>query len=271
MEFVTITILMIVVILQIIILARQNNNGNMVRELIAQNTRPQQSERDRFRDRKDQNFKQHRRSQQDFRSKPPHSHSAAPSGSVDNVEKSLRDINLKLKNAERDQEAARRKIHENTGREQPSRREHGDSNRDRGGRDHRRDRHNNRNSNWKNRQFGDRPVAGENLAPGSPETESPSPNPPVIVDDQRTTPQSASLPEITPTDFDTENTQHGRKFMVKRRILKDESSPGQIGPQADLSSGETGLSQSETNVEKHEQTPNSSDQSSDTEIHFGRR
>jgi uncharacterized protein YxeA len=125
MEFVTLTILatvIIVVILQIVILSNQKKNMKLIKELIAQKSRSNH-ERERSRDRKDSNHRQYRKNQYDSRSKSSSNQMAPASGSVDNVEKSLRDINLKLKNVERDQEVARRKIQENIGKESSSRRD----------------------------------------------------------------------------------------------------------------------------------------------------
>ena len=151
MEFaiIILTTLAVIFLLQIIILLNQQKNGKLVRELIVQRTKAFQNDRvergDRFPDRKENKFRQNR---QDFRSKSQHAPSmSSSSGDVDTMEKSLRDINLKLKNAERDQEAARRRIQDNIGNKDYSRRRHHNDN-NRGGRDnnrdHRRDRHNRR-------------------------------------------------------------------------------------------------------------------------------
>lgn len=251
MEFVVILISLIVVILQIVILANQKKNAKLIRELATLKTRNQHPEhnRDRFRDRKDSNFKNNRRNQQDFRRKQSTTEpteQSQPSGAVENVEKSLRDINLKLKNAERDQEAARRTIQENIGSEgsgQRPQRHRNDGNRDgnRGGRDNnnRRDRHGR--NNWRNRNNQGRSGGeeGNSSEPsGHPATEekvSLKPKQPAAITESTTT-----LPELKPVDFDAE-LEHGRKVQVKRRPLKEETSDSNSGstPEVSFDSGNT--------------------------------
>ncbi len=287
MEVVTITnllivIIMIVMIMQIIILVNQQKNGKLVREFLTQKTKPFQPDRDRFRDRKENNFRQNRQNQQDSRSKQPHVQSAPATSApaADNVEKSLRDINLRLKNAERDQEAARRKINENIGKDQPRRRPHNDNHR--GGRDDNReprrggdrDRHNR--NNWRNRddqeksiQESDRPsVQSENEYPVDASLNA-SP-----VADMTPTVSAPSLPDLNPTDFDNDSMQHGRKFMVKRRLLKEES-PGeyQSGEQETASAPSDSSAPSDTGVnpDPASETAGQVEQTNDSEISFGRR
>ena len=247
MEFVvTITLLLIVVILQIVILTNQKKNAKLVRELSTfkpKNQQPDQN-RDRFRDRKENNFRNNRRNQQDFRSKQPSAATqpaASSTGAVDNVEKSLRDINLKLKNAERDQETARRKIQENIVRDQPRQRQQSegsrggrdrDNYRDRGdrnrNRDSRRGDRNNRN-NW--RQRNNQELAGGNTEQNKSASENhpAQENTPIQESYQpafSVEPTTPVLPDLNPVDFEGE-MEHGRKVQVKRRMLKEDL-PGSI-------------------------------------------
>jgi len=261
MEFVTLTILatlLLVVILQIIILSNQTKNANVLKELTTQKLKPHY-ERDRSRDRKDSNHRQHRKNQYDSRTKSSSPQTAPPSGSVDNVEKSLRDINLKLKNVERDQEVARRKIQGNIGKDSSSRRDN------RGRRDR-----NNRN-NWKNKNNQDR-------SSGKNNRQSNSPNKEVNSHDRSTEkkeghpPQATSLPDLTPMDFDTDNTQHGRKFMVKRRMLKDENpTTGPIENEKETMEATFDPSVSTVKSDITSEASKNVTEQNDTEISFGRR
>ena len=266
MEFVVILISLIVVILQIVILANQKKNAKLIRELSTLKTRNQHPDhnRDRFRDRKDSNFKNNRRNQQDFRRKQPTtepSEQSQPSGAVENVEKSLRDINLKLKNAERDQEAARRKIQENIGSEGSGprpQRHRNDGNR--GGRDNnnnRRDRHGR--NNWRNRNNQGR--GGDEGNSGEPSSHPAATEENVSFEPKQAaaiTESTATLPELKPVDFDAE-LEHGRKVQVKRRPLREESSDANSGstPEASFDAGSN-------------ESSNQAEATAD-EIKFGRR
>ncbi|MCX7725329.1 MAG: hypothetical protein N2053_00620 [Chitinispirillaceae bacterium] len=139
--------------------------------------------------------------------------------SKDDIEKSLRNINLKLKNAERDQEAARRKVQENINttlvkeKHQNDNFHHGkDRKRDYRNRKHRKDN--------RNRHFGTSNQEGfHNHQHQEPQT--------VGVEEKRekeivTVQNDTSFEELKPVDFNVDNTEHGRKFVVKRRLLKDE-------------------------------------------------
>jgi hypothetical protein len=161
---------------------------------------------------------------------------------VDPVEKSLRDINMKLKNAERDQESARRSLQENLGNDRLPRgggerdshrggRDGGDRGR-RGGRDR-----NSRRDNWqdRNRQAGPQQMLAESVSPNEPVFENKETVLPVTAVEttapvqQRVTeppPVVSGDPNLTPSDFNADDLQHGRKVMVKRRMLKDEGGEG---------------------------------------------
>ena len=111
MELAAIIATALVVVLQIITIALVVGNRKNVRDQVGKAS-PALSN-DKSEDRKERDFRiQNRRPAQDQRPKPP-TQQPVNTGSVETVEKSLRDINLKLKNAERDQEFARRKVQEN--------------------------------------------------------------------------------------------------------------------------------------------------------------
>lgn len=303
MDFIMLATLFVVVLIQIIILITQQKNGKLVRDFIAQkNSRNFQSDRggdrpDRFHDRNNNGNRQSRppRTEQESRPRPPQSPAepvAAPEGVVDNMEKSLRDINLKLKNAERDQEVARRKFQDNgvegAGRDQSRRRnpqENRDGNRggrdgsrgsrdggrggrdeNRGGRDenrdHRRgggDRDRNNRNNWRDRNQ-DRPFQEERQAEAS-DTDIPATSLPMEADIGAITAPiaAATAPEMNASDFDSDNTEHGRKIMVKRRMINDDQ-PGENA------SSDSSTAASDASSENISEKP-----SSDAGISFGRR
>lgn len=267
MEFVVIIATLLVIVLQLIVLANQQKTSKNIAELIKQNTRPAQSGRSR--DRNSSGSRHHRKNFQEPRSKSSSIQSSPSSGSDDNVEKSLRDINLRLKNAERDQEAARRKIKENIGKDHSKRRHsrgkrddnRGANRRDRYNRNNRRNR-NNRESLSESNFPQDEHSVKENVSSMIPDRNEPSNQ------------QAVSLPDLNPTDFDSDTTQHGRKFTVKRRVLKEESEsfPEQGNKEGTTQpeNSQDAVSGSDTTESRHEQkdfleSPNTND------IHFGRR
>lgn len=275
MEFVVITLLLIVVILQIVILANQQKNGKLVRDFTTFKPKTQQPDqnRERFRDRKDNNFRNNRKNQQDFRQKQPAAvaaPSAPASGAVENVEKSLRDINLKLKNAERDQEVARRRIQENIGKDGPRQRHQQDGNRGGrdGNRDHRRDRDRPSRNNWRGRNNQDRSAdASQNNEPlNHPAIES------TAVEETRqpsfSIEPTVSLPDLNPVDFDAE-MEHGRKVQVKRRLLKEDLPGTSQDDTADATSSDNAPPVANGNFESTESDGQT--ETSNGEISFGRR
>jgi hypothetical protein len=178
---------------------------------------------------------------------------------VDPMEKSLRDINLRLKNAERDQESARKKIKDviqnPPGAEQhPQKRpDQNNNNRPNRGRDDdfrrrdNRDRDRDRNSRPQGGQFRDRdqnrgpennrpqneaiaPVFNQSSAQPpvvfSPAPVIPAPIIPASVEAPRIQTPVARQPivEKEPVSIIPENTEvlHGRKVLVRRRILTAE-------------------------------------------------
>jgi hypothetical protein len=279
---VTITTLIIVVILQIIILANQGKNAKLIREFIA-NKAKTHPERDRFNERRDNTFRQNRTNQQSsgFKSAPS-TQSSPVAANIDNVEKSLRDINLKLKNAEHDQEVARRKIHDNIGSNQQKPRSSRDN---RGGNNNSQRRDRNNRNNWRTRNDGDEKPFDNNpesinhpIDTSAPEIRKvveihPTPLPSSVttsVPPSITTsvPSSVTtLPDLQPMDFDAD-LQHGRKFAVKRRALQEDASA--------IGQSEVTESDQPTDTTYQQPTPPSQEQpeqslSNDSEISFGRR
>ena len=268
MEFVvTITTLSFVVILQLIILVNQRRTGRKILELLKNRQKSEQPDRERFRDRTGSGSRQHRRNQQNSRSKSSSNQSTSTSSSVDNVEKSLRDINLKLKNAERDQEAARRRIQEKIGKES-SKRRHSRGNRDEN-REHRRDRHNR--GNWRNRSNQEKTSDRRNR-PNENSSNENSVNSSSTGNDNSALP-TATLPDLNPTDFDSDTTQHGRKFTVKRRILKDDASASSEPSLQDEQNAENQSNPpvSVAGMENQFEVSDEVEKSNQSDISFGRR
>jgi hypothetical protein len=211
----------VVLLLQIVSLAQIAGIRRSMR--MQRDSRPQQIQQsgDRF-DKRSQDFRRHeRRPFQEQRPQQP----AAAATHIDPVEKSLRDLNLRLKSAEREQESARRKIQENFPRGDHFR---GRDDRGRGGnRD--RDR-NSRRDNWqdRNRSGGFQQQQPAPAAPQQPRSEPvieqkavniPAPESTVPV--RQAVPQDAQ--ETIISDFSPDqNLQHGRKIIVKRRVLKED-------------------------------------------------
>jgi len=193
-----------------------------------------------FRKRRDEN-QFNRRPAQDSRPRQPSTPEPQP---VDHVEKSLRDINLRLKNAERDQENARKKIKDVVASPQnPQRRPDQNNNRPRGRDDDFRRRDNNRDRNNNRPQGGQFRDRNRNPETDRPQMDQPvqSPLPPLSAG-ATVAPlsQTASPVEILPRPQNAiaipvssekeqivaipENTEvlHGRKVLVRRRILTGE-------------------------------------------------
>ncbi|MFP4014348.1 MAG: hypothetical protein ACLFVQ_09710 [Chitinispirillaceae bacterium] len=206
----------IVVILQIITIALVLSNKKQNRRNTKEN-RPNTHSGHQRAEKRD-NRRNSRKPNQDNRSRP---NQQKESASIDPVEKSLRDINLKLKNAERDQEHARRKMQENPSDNGEKRNDRNDR---RGNRrnNNRRDRKNNNQDrrNRDSRSNGNTPEASEKPSDFrvknevSPKVAEPAAN------------AKPDTPELIPNDLGVseENLQHGRKFAVKRRQLSEENS-----------------------------------------------
>ena len=248
---IVITASLIIVVLQVvsIVLIIKNKKSVVLPQAAPSAAQPVQSSYDQrdFRKRRDENrFNRTPAFEQKQRPVTPQQ----PPQAVDYVEKSLRDINLKLKNAERDQESARKKIRDviqppsqNQNQNQNSqRRPEYNQNRPNRGRDddfRRRDGRDRQRPN--NNQFRDRDRDRDQNRP--PEMErpfveqvNPSVNAPVSVPipiKDAVQPQPiipAPVQPIQPVvekeviSVAPENTEilHGRKVLVRRRILTPE-------------------------------------------------
>jgi hypothetical protein len=205
--------------------------------------------------------------------RPHHEHHQRPAAApapvpVSPVETSLRDINMRLKTAERDQEFARKKLQENLGGDQPRPRDENRGNRDdnrgnrgdRGGRDRGGRDRGGRDRGGRDRNFrrdgapqNDRyQQQNRNVSPQSPvasqssETTQPMTQPaassfepaPVAAAEARPyIPQSAPVVRQepaaeAPSDYQTEGEfGHGRKAMVKRRPLREEGAESSVAPE----------------------------------------
>jgi len=168
-----------------------------------------------------------RKPQQELRNRP----APAQPQNVDQVERSLRDINLRLKNAERDQEKERKRIKDAIApsgqgprkfdQQKPRERDEGFRRNDRP----RHDFHQNRNSDAPRQQRDDRNIPRNSFEVKDP---APAPQPPVVAAKPIPPAPPAPAVHVSPEPvFETaaasmeqkENLQHGRKVMVKRRIL----------------------------------------------------
>ena len=164
---------------------------------------------------------------------------------VDQVERSLRDINLRLKNAERDQEKERKRIKDTIApsgpgqgprkfdHQKPRERDEGFRRNDR----QRHDFHQNRNPDAARQQRDDRNIPRNSFEVKDP---APAPQPPVVAAKPIPPAPIAPVVQVSPEPvFETvaasmeqkENLQHGRKVMVKRRILnlEEEKAVGREG------------------------------------------
>jgi|GEM_PF-1064014 len=308
---VIIATLIVVVILQIITIARVSAVKKAVSDQDAKITQALSAEKSG--ERRDRDFRSqgNRRPGNDQRPRPstPPQHQsqqqpAAATGSVDTVEKSLRDINLKLKNAERDQEFARRKVQENFNKDPNRRNDRNDRNPRGGNRDNRdnrgdnrdnrgdnrdnrdnrhggHDRNNNRDrrsgGNWQERNKGREPLSFGETSQNEENKSLENQN--VIAGQEQVQIQShqesaqvaapvsePSTPDVAATDLNTDDSfGHGRKILVKRRMLKEED-----GTQSEGSDESTGSSESASAASSSGDSE-SSEGSSDTEIKFGRR
>jgi hypothetical protein len=210
----------IVLLLQIISLAQIagiRRSMRMQREI-----RPQQIQHggDRF-DKKNQEFR--RQERRPFPEQRPPQPAVAQ---IDPAEKSLRDLNLRLKSAEREQESARRKMQEHFPRGDHFR---GRDDRGRGGgrdrdRNNRRDR-DGRRDNWqeRNRQGGFQQHQSRPQQRSEPSVEKKAadlPAPEIRTPARQDGPAAAREPGNA--DFAAgETLEHGRKIIVKRRILRE--------------------------------------------------
>jgi len=249
---------LLVVILQIITISLLRDTRKKVRELAEQKpvTPSYNGER------RDRDFKANRRPNQENRQKPQASVTSSTTANVEQVDK-LRDINLKLKNAERDQEFTRKKMQDNFLKDSNRRRENGKG----GNRDHR---HGDRRNNWQDRNRRDQNSQVQQSAQESSPSEIKEEIAKTSQIEQAQIQKTASVtpsstPELIPSDFGSEeNMQHGRRFSSKRRFSSEESRSDSIG------------SENSSSEQMHEATQdndseNSTEKNADAEIKFGRR
>jgi hypothetical protein len=280
------------------------------------------AERDRF-EKRDNEFRRHdRRPQQDNRPRQqqqpqPQQQQPAATAAGESVDKSLRDINLRLKNAERDQENARRRMQQGGGVSQDQHRGRGDrfdrgdrgerfdrgdrgdrfdrgdrgdrGDREHRGRDHRgnrHDRHRDRGGrgNWQDRdrnrqggQYGQQP--GAPVPAAAPEGEPMFERKDIIAPEMQANPPVeapvTATPDLAPADYSSdENLEHGRKIIVKRRMLQGESSEAGAAAGADDSQGTAEAAPAAAPVavsSPGEETATGSEPGQEGEIMFGRR
>jgi hypothetical protein len=235
-----------------------------------------------------QPLQQQQQQQQQQQPQQPSAGSSPAPAAGDGLEKSLRDINLRLKNAERDQESARRRMQENMPRDGYRNRDDRDRGRHRGGRD-RHDRHGNRDSNrgnWQDRRDRqdrqNRPPqsfpqnqAAPAIAPAAPSSEplfEKKENAPLepVMPVQEMTPVTniqENIKEQSPSDYGSEEAlQHGRKIIVKRRPLSTDESAD-----APLENGQTSSQPAAAEVSGPEEETTMGSDSPGSEIKFGRR
>ena len=223
-------------------------------------------------DRKEGDFRRggnNRRNQHENRGgKSQHASAPAQQNSqvtIDPVEKSLRDINLKLKNAEREQESARKKINDYNGKEgrpqRPERSGSGGANR-KNNRDRNFNRGEQRKDNWQERQ--NRTDSAEQLseAPaGAPEFQNENLHPAVMqpaVETVVSVPESAPQSAHTDTETASEGDfEHGRKFVAKRRHLQENGASETETPASEAAAETSAAAESA--------------QESSAEMKFGRR
>jgi len=171
--------------------------------------------------------------------KPQHTSAAVQQSSqvtIDPVEKSLRDINLKLKNAEREQESARKKINDYNGKDgRPQRSERSGSggvNR-KNSRDRSFNRGEQRRENWQDKQNRTEPAEHPAEA-GAPAPEFQNENlqiaaaHPAIETTAGVTesaPQSVHADTAASSESSEGDFEHGRKFVAKRRHLQESGAP----------------------------------------------
>jgi hypothetical protein len=279
MTIVAILATLLVVILQIITLSVLKSTNKKVDELAAQKSNSGNNDRDR----KDRDFRQqqnNRRPAQDAKPKTQNQPAAPQAGaSVEQVEKSLRDINLKLKNAERDQENARKNIQSNyqqRDRDPNFKRRDNRDGGNRGGRDRqdRSDRRDRRNgNNWQDRNNRHSGNSGDFNRSSEHPAVSDKPfnaeeNQMVNQLNADATVTPSSTPSTEPMDFASDDSlQHGRKVAVKRRMLKEEDSVIES-----TGSENSGNEPSQENSSPVTDGSSGSDQNtSDSDIKFGRR
>jgi hypothetical protein len=183
---------------------------------------------------------------------------------ADPVEKSLRDINMKLKHAERDQETARKRIQDPLSR--------GDQHRGEGGRGDRNDRDRDgqrtgRRDNWQDRSRSGGAQSGSEAEtadlPREPITGVIPPREIVAPSQETAAPQADIVADYTAE----ENLQHGRKIIVRRRMLREDAPQSGEGVEKQPEAGNA--PQVSEPVAPEAGSP--AEGGSESEIHFGRK
>jgi hypothetical protein len=290
MEIVAILATLLVAVLQIVTISLIKSTNKKVDELAAQKSNFAHNDRDRnsrdFRQQQNNRRPGTDSKQQQKPQNQPVTPSTGPS-SVEQVEKSLRDINLKLKNAERDQENARKKIQTNYPKDQSFKRHDNRDNRDgrdgrdggsRGGRDNRNRGDRRGGNNWQDRNNRrDSNNSGNQVEFNRSSEQSVSPEKSFTAEENITVNQlnaaepvalQQSTPAVEPSDFANDDSlQHGRKVSVKRRMLKEEDSV----IESTGSENSDNVTSKENESSSNETAQNQQDSSADSEIKFGRR
>jgi hypothetical protein len=226
----------IVIVLQIALMVMVSNLKKSKKEE-ALSERPASGEQRDFRRQREQDNRFQRRPPNDNRPKPAQ---APAQQNGDQVERSLRDINLRLKNAEKDQEKERQRIKDTIQAPPQQQQRRPEGQRPRGERDdHFRrggDRDRGRHGYDRNRGSGgshggrdDRSRGNYDSREGRPGQGGQNPVPTAPVMPPASEAPEAVLPVVEkPVEqgFETvtppesgENLQHGRRFAVKRRVL----------------------------------------------------
>jgi len=231
LAFIAIILAAAVLLLQIVSMAQIAGIRKSLRTPREERPAAPQQHGDRF-EKRNPDFRRHERhDRRPFPDQRPQQPTPAATP-IDPVEKSLRDINLRLKSAEREQESARRKIQDNfSNGDQPRNRD--DRDRTRGNRD--RDFHRNpRRDNWQDRNRSGGFQQQQPAPAGLPQQQENKPfvekNETGVPAPETPAPVQQSLPAAVQntgdagvSDFNADqNLQHGRKIIVKRRMLKDE-------------------------------------------------
>ena len=221
-----------------------------------------------------------RRPQQEQRNRP----APVQPQNVEQVERSLRDINLRLKNAERDQEKERKRIKDSIGapgqrkfdHQKPRERDEGYRRNDR----QRHDFHHPRTSDSQRQPREDRAGVRNSFEIKDPVPQSPAPAPeaqqppvspiaaPILVTQP---PSPEPVMEVTEAGAEQkENLQHGRKVMVKRRVLNLEEESAAIRTDASSDSAEPKAASAAPQTRESDAGPGEEQSSEGTPIQFGR-
>jgi len=192
---------------------------------------------------------------------PARPQQSQPAAGIDPMEKSLRDINLRLKNAEREQENARKKFQEggSAGSSPREPRENRDSRPHQRGGSGRIERGVNRdfNRDQKREARPERPFRAEqeNAPHPAPQAERPAPPP-----EQPVTAPAAPDIAVNDTGVSEDRLQHGRKFTAKRRQLPPDIAPEAAAPETVTPAAEPQAAETAQDV-----------QTEGADIQFGRR